>query len=300
MLPSELRNAIYELVVFHYETGGIISPLRSVDPLRHNLVLVDGWRYALNSHGRPEFEFEETTNRNHFEERQKREALLNEFKQSSNSQSQHFCSPGCLLQPEVSKVGRQMREEALAVFYGSNHIHFEMSNFEVTDISGLILEEWLPMDWWRAIGDSNLRRIGKMSLVCHPSAYEYGQTHIMFEYRRGGVEAEVTARRIERLPCEKRPKPANLSLGHPSDVTKFERYRYDKTNRDGEFEASITLQVDVLKENGPHVQVLERIIAALEPCDREYLRDHLSLDDTMNIGTVKEGRGERALRWKAF
>jgi hypothetical protein len=42
-LPAEIRDLIYELVVYHLETNGIISP---VIPSRESVALVDGRRYV--------------------------------------------------------------------------------------------------------------------------------------------------------------------------------------------------------------------------------------------------------------
>ena len=96
-----------------------------------------------------------------------------------------------------------MREEVLGVFYSINSFHFEMSNFEVTDISGLPVPSWSPVKWWRAIQDTNLRRITMLSLVCHPSNKDVKGVHLMFRYRWVGRKAEVSVERLEPLAYEK-------------------------------------------------------------------------------------------------
>ena len=304
-LPSELRNAIYELVVFHYETNGIISPLPRQPQEDYapgkTIVLVDGQRFAIENHRPTHFGGDQAgpaSQSQAGDHKARHKAMLRAFAQTSNARSNHFCKRHCLKQPKVSKVCRQMREEALAVFYGVHHFHLEMGNFESTTTQGLVKPGWSPMDWWRAIGDSNLRRIAHLSMVCHPSAHGTGEVHIMLEYLRGTGTVDV--KRITPLSCEKRKDPSKPILRHPADVTRFQRYRYDKGTRDGEFETALVPYTEALRESGLHVAALEGIVAALEPCNAEYLRDYISLGDDMTVGVVQEGRGERALQWKPF
>ena len=197
-----------------------------------------------------------------------------------------------------------MREEVLAVFFSVNTFHFEMSNFEVTNAEGLLTRRWSPVKWWRAIGDTNLRRITTFSLVCHPTNKETKEANIMFRYRYIGREAQVSVQRIDLLAREK-GRRANMGFSssrtptnrHPADMTRFEMYRLRKWMRSSDFEAAVESEASTMQESGVHVRALERLVAALEPWEFEYLQDHISLDDDLIVGTVKPGRGELALKW---
>ena len=287
-LPAELRIHIYELALFHYETGGIISPLRN-GPTKSTMVLVDGRRYNIRPSGVDfEIEYKKGTS---LELTHTQEKHRKEYERSSNAQSKHICSRECLLQPSVTKSNRQFREEALPVFYAINHVHFEMSNFEVTDENGQRVEGWSPTDWWRETGDTNLRFINKFSLVCHPSNPR-GQSHLMLEYRHS--DSEMTLTHIHSLPVEKRvtlnPTPLSWHL------TAFGKYRFRKKTRHDDHDERLSPCLDIVRESGLHVQVLECMLEGLEPCNVEYLRDHQSLNDEMEIGTVKY-RAESRFIW---
>ena len=138
-----------------------------------------------------------------------------------------------------------MREEVLAVFYGINSFHFEMSSFEVTDPNGLPNSRWSPVSWWRCIGDTNLRRITNFGLVCHPTNSEAKQVNINFQYRLVGKKAEVDVKRIDLLAWEGANKKATSRKPvdrHPSDMTRFDVYRLQKWTRSSDFEASAAPQ----------------------------------------------------------
>jgi hypothetical protein len=293
-LPTEIRNEIYTLVVYHRKTGGIISPLGGKRHPEINIALLDGRRYPVRHRRRYYAE-------NSMAPAEREE--LDRFKGTTNNKSGHFCSHKCLRPPQgVSQACRQMREEVLGVFYSVNSFHFEMSNFEVTDISGLSVPSWSPVKWWRAIQDTNLRRITTLSLVCHPSNKDMKGVHLMFRYRWVGRQAEVSVERLEPLAYEKARiansehlnKPPNR---HPLDMTRFESYRHHKWTQSGDFEAVIEPFLKTMQESGLHVRALEEMVLALEPWNAEYLQDHMSVEDELVVGNVKEGRGERALKW---
>jgi hypothetical protein len=78
----------------------------------------------------------------------------------------HVCSLGCLQQPAVTCVSRQLRQESLPIFYGTNRFHFFWSFTSSSNIQrGFVL-------WWRRVGDTNLRLIKQFELCSHP----YGGT----------------------------------------------------------------------------------------------------------------------------
>lgn len=197
-----------------------------------------------------------------------------------------------------------MREEMLSVFYGIHTFHLEMSNFEVTDVEGLPNRTWSPVKWWRAIEDTNLRRITRLSIVLHPTTRETRDVNVAFHYRWTKGNAQAWVERIELLAWEK-SRRANLgyprnnkpSDRHPSDMTRFEMYRLQKWTRSSDFEGSVSSHIKDMQKSGLHVRALERLIAALEPWDVEYLRGHISLDSDLVVGSVKEGKGELKLKW---
>ena len=297
-LPSEIRNDIYLLVVYHHETGGIISPLGSkYHPREISIGLLDHQRYPIKQRNRY-YAVNSNTPAEKLE--------LEKFKMTTNFESHHFCTDKCLRpRSGISRTCRQLREEVLAVFYGSHTFHFEMSNFEITDPDGLPVRSWSPLRWWRAIGDTNLRRITSLSLSCQPTSKELKEVTVMLTYRWVGRNIEVSIERTELLAWEKARRvymgfSANMqpTSRHPLDMTRFESYRLQKFGRDDDFEATVEPFLKTLQASGLHVRVLEQIVAALEPWDAEYLRDHISLGDPeLVVGNVKEGRGELALKW---
>lgn len=81
----------------------------------------------------------------------------------------------CLVQPPVAFVNVQTRLEALPIFYSVNRFHFEMVIFRVKNEPPLVALIYTPSppdyqgrcppDWWRAIGDTNLRSITQLSVA---------------------------------------------------------------------------------------------------------------------------------------
>lgn len=298
-IPNEIRNEIYFLIAYHNDTGGIISPLGEKHQPEISIGLLDNRRYPIkNQDSYYPMKFPALAPESL--ERQR-------FNETTNVTSKHFCTPNCLRPPHgASKTCRRMREEVLAVFYSVNVFHLEMSNFEVTDIEGLPIRKWSPVQWWRAIGDTNLRRITSFNMVCHPSTREVkNDVNMLLNYGWVGGNATTSVKRIDSLALEKalraelgRPNHNKPPNRHPSDMTRIEMYRLQKWLQNFDFEVAIQQDVRDIRESGLHVRALERILAALEPWDVEYLRDHISLDDDeLVVGNVKEGRGELALKW---
>jgi hypothetical protein len=297
-LPSEIRNEIYFLVVYHHETDGIISPLGGKHhPREISIGLLDHRRYPIKQRQRY-YAVNATTPAEKLE--------LEKFKVTSNFKSKHFCTEKCLRpRSGISRTCRQLREEVLPVFYSIHTFHFEMSNFEITDPDGLPVRSWSPVRWWRAIGDTNLRRIATLNLVCHPTSKELKEATVMFRSRWVGREIEVSMERTGQLAWEKvrranmgQPSNNTPASRHPLDMTRFESYRLRKWARGSDFEAAVEPLLKPLQTSGLHVRALEQLVAALEPWDVEYLRDHISLGDPeLVVGNVKEGRGELALKW---
>ena len=145
-LPPELRNRIWEMVVFHEPTGGVICPLQDAHGtvraghgvacspyLYHNsMTFTSDARFKIS---RSQLELPSWFRPNSAQFRGgpaadlKMEELEERWKSSPIVTANHFCSLDCLLQPAITLVNRQMRRESLAMFYHVNVFHLEMSNF---------------------------------------------------------------------------------------------------------------------------------------------------------------------------
>jgi hypothetical protein len=75
--------------------------------------------------------------------------------------------PSKLVQPNVSKVSRRMREESLNVFYGRNKFFLDLRGWK----HGSYPRRWTPFDvfrhWITAIGDANAARIRSLTFFSH-------------------------------------------------------------------------------------------------------------------------------------
>ena len=112
------------------------------------------------------------------------------FDASANGQNgRHLCTLDCLLQPELAKASKQVREETLRIFYGVNSFHLELSNFHVEYHPRTLKPlNRSPTDWWRAMGDTNLRCIKSLTLVGHPSDSR-PEAGLIFTYSKRGKSA---------------------------------------------------------------------------------------------------------------
>lgn len=72
-------------------------------------------------------------------------------------------------------VSARIRAEILETFYGINKLHIEMGNFKACEIS--------PQDWWKAIGDTNLRMMKSLNFFVRGS---YGCVMVKYRQTRGG------------------------------------------------------------------------------------------------------------------
>jgi hypothetical protein len=75
--------------------------------------------------------------------------------------------PSKLVQPNVSKVCRRMREESLNVFYGRNKFVLDLRGWK----HGSYPRRWTPFEvfghWITTIGDQNARRIRNLTFFSH-------------------------------------------------------------------------------------------------------------------------------------
>ena len=258
-LPAELRSRILKFVVYHEETGGIISP--SPDYVYTKFVtLISGQRFVVFDVGQgtqpdmPDDTHIPTQNGGNQYPR-----LKKMWEDSPNVAYGHFCKLDCLVPPTISCVNKQLRSESLSIFYGMNRFHIELANFELTKEMCNTKREGLtraPCDWWRTIGDSNLNLVRELTIV--------GQK----EYRNEGVAIEYV-------------QSQGTELTRTWKSRAFWRHRYGGyENQAAEATENRDLQVNlnILSRIGPHYRILEEIVAALETPARpgRYLRgrDH--------------------------
>jgi hypothetical protein len=187
-LPAELRAQILELVTFHADTNGVISPtlIDHEKGLKSSNILIGDVRWELLQNGRPKrFEIDPGVN---FWESPAKQAAKRKYKDriwdsSPNVQNNHFCTLECLLQPPIAMVNKMLRREALPLFYSNNHFHLELSNFHVHSFEsqGNCEMTKSPVQWYRAIGNENIKEIERLSLG------GFIPTHRLNEFKHHGV-----------------------------------------------------------------------------------------------------------------
>lgn len=100
---------------------------------------------------------------------------------SANVKHNHFCKLKCLLQPPISMVNAQFRQESLPTFYGVNQFHVEIENFHVQPQDDASPNECYvaksPRDRYRTIGDENIKAINRLS---------FGGFHTYYLLRKSG------------------------------------------------------------------------------------------------------------------
>jgi hypothetical protein len=205
-LPPELRNRIWELVVFHEPTGGVICPLQDthgqVNATSHpeSMAMIAGARFMI--YGRiPNFDCP----RKYLHSAQASGGqaadlsiieLWRLWHKSPNLESKHFCNLNCLLQPPITHVNAQVRAESLPLFYSTNHFHFEMSNFALASKLHVRIrgkrdpkDQRTPIDWFESIRNKNLNNIARLDIVGQ-SLYDCEHNGILVKYDRDQSLAE--------------------------------------------------------------------------------------------------------------
>lgn len=254
-MPAEIRTAIFELVVFHAESDGVIAP--TPDTLEEDsMTFIAGERMMigkykqykrpvpfLSSRGNPDQDPEKA-----YDAELKRYKDL--FNKSTNRRCNHLCTLDCLAQPGLTIVNRQLREETLPIFYNINRFHFEMSNF--TRPGHWKPDSRSPIDWWPAAGDTNLRSIRSMTLI---SGHERSGLTLRCDRKNVTVESNETAEVWDTV------------------LQKIVAAGSDR-------ETKLLPLVACIKENGLHVRVLERILAVFEKpkVHQFHLRDYSALE----------------------
>ena len=267
--------------MFHEVTEGVISPIQdendgitlyetSKDYSRcvTSLIYASDERFMLFGHGayyyhplpmpsgRAELKAQDEEVERHFDE----------FDKTANHTSGHYSRLDCLLQPPITYVNRQIRAESLSLFYQINKFHFELDNFVLNRPRDRQNETKIPPDWWRAIGDHNLRSIADLNMFgqcfqAHP--YEGN----MIKYRKvRAVKVEMTTSKT----------PAYTELRWPSTVVVRRIFRAKE--RQAERDVRLRKMLNKIEADGISVKALEKLTALLEPPSKEYLRDYSMLD----------------------
>ena len=189
-------------------------------------------------------------------------------------------------------MNRQIRTDVLPRYYGNVRFHFDMRRFAVTDIRGKRIKTWSPVDWWRSIGDTNLRSIRSMDIVCEATSLRHGWKRFTLGYRHpkeGGRTVTLDIVDLEKNMEElQRPPPPSNDMYRAWETsgkfpTIFEYWRHKKSTCEDEYEDKLAPYIEAVKDSGLHVEVLEKILALFEPANFEYLRDHSSLGDAQEV-----------------
>jgi hypothetical protein len=174
-LPTEMRLSILELVVYHKETNGVISPradnpngTASAFPRRFALWEATGRRFLM-VHDQYPLKAQD----NYWIVHTRSGEALEMWKCTPNHASKHTCTLDCLVQPAITRTCAQLRAESLSMFYELNHFHLEMDNHldlerfrEDVEIHPY-LRPWgrSPAFWWRALNPAHVARIHRLSIV---------------------------------------------------------------------------------------------------------------------------------------
>ena len=111
-----------------------------------------------------------------------------------------------------------------------------------------------PTDWWRAIGDTNLRLLRSLSLVVHP----------MNGHQFHGVSVSYH-KPLQKVSCVN----WDLCTCSVADEEGQRRLLESMTRSGIDADTMLAVHLRSLKENGPHVGVLEGIVGDLKSAGRE-------------------------------
>lgn len=119
---------------------------------------------------------------------------------------EHTCNRACLVQPALTHISRQVREESLPFFYGENKFDLYTRSpskttqaagedvgfvhFDLTDEFPTVDVREAPAAWWRGIGDSNLRLV-KHLCIDHGNGPFLRQVGVKLEIDRRGDSTRV-------------------------------------------------------------------------------------------------------------
>lgn len=159
-LPGEIRNTIYAFALRHDENDGVTSPVAPEN--KRSDVLVNGIMTIVD--GRDAFLALTDVVSDAFSADYRWHIVDTSVKPATTTRFHgHMCTIACLLQPALTRVSSQVRSESVALFYDVNKFHFEAYTFNITTSKS-------PKDWWRGIGDSNLRHIKHLCIIDRKSS----------------------------------------------------------------------------------------------------------------------------------
>ncbi|KAK3674358.1 hypothetical protein LTR78_005827 [Recurvomyces mirabilis] len=188
-LPAELRTRIYTHALRHEENAGVIAPPYSVlgkPPTHHpakeaQLLRVAAERALVNAtcldaRISNKVDFPKLVLGISAKELRKAWATLEKstdmcLYRNGNGAMRlfdgHVCTLKCLIQPNLTKVSKAVRQETLPIFYSCNR-------FEIRGLGGTRIEGhdvyWASdagdyaRRWWRSLADNNLRSIKHLYL----------------------------------------------------------------------------------------------------------------------------------------
>lgn len=294
-LPAELRNRIFELAVYHTAApDGIISPVADNEEL-HNLAA------EPPEEGDPTFkmifEWQHPTGVNNIDLRPPEISHLMQVLRAQGTLLEYDhefgCTLDCLVQPPLTRTNRQIREEALPIFY-SNHTF-------IFDLQSNFCRQRAINDWWRAVGDTNLRSIRHMRFTCPTRINKHSE--FSFEYMRPSGQAEG---RLETgLLCDVEPygskntvprsmKLSDVSVDSLNELLGHHRYDVSVVYHAHELQAiakSVEPFVVMIEQGGINVLALESYIGLLTRKRASFLRDFSALGENRE-------RAAKMLAWK--
>ncbi|RMZ15824.1 hypothetical protein D0860_01387 [Hortaea werneckii] len=113
-----------------------------------------------------------------------------------------------VLQPNISRVSRRMRQESLDVFYGKNKFLIDLRGWKHPEYP----KDWTPLTivtkWIQAIGDENAARLRKLSFVTHSFSL-----HISISYEDENPKIAVKLRPFDEKPKLAKNAPSGYSIG---------------------------------------------------------------------------------------
>lgn len=204
--------------------------------------------------------------------------LTKQWHASAAVKNGHDCSLGCLVQPPLTRVCRLIRKESLPCFYGVNRFHLELHNWSTP--RGDSLPARGPLDWWRAIGDTNLRSFKHMSMVFEvPGLDKYGVAYSI------GVTVSPPGKRTDRAVT------VQISdLGQVPDGSVFTLRKEQKEGAAGIVANKMDVlapHANYLQYHGLHVQGMECMVSDIEPRGVDYgFRDYSALTPWSRRGGV--------------
>ena len=278
-LPPELRNRIWEMAVYHEATDGVICPLQDVhgqleagtgtrgDVYKYidSTVLLSGVRFKVSKR-EPQYPWQSLVPEMQYSnspEVRTTDAMREIWDKSAVARHRHFCTLNCLLQPAITRTCRQIRAETLAMFYTVNAFHIEMDNFALVSRSTrphVRATEQLwnlrsPIEWWRAVGNVNLRHICRFSIAAQ-SFFAYEHNALVIDYNRLKSKAGMA----ETYGATRR-----WVFKGPQEIEKQKIEHAEKEDR-------LRQLLELVLEQGLCVDTVEEIVRLLERCDRPYFR----------------------------